>query len=108
MGELFYKVYELVKLIPKGKVTTYGEIAKAMGNPHFSQRVGHALHQNKNPIIVPCHRVVNRFGELASGFKFGGAQEQKYLLEREGVNVELIEGKFKVDLNKYMFHYTNH
>lgn len=106
MGELFNKVYELVKLIPRGKVTTYGEIARAMGNPHFSQRVGHALHQNKNPHIIPCHRVVNRFGGLASGYAFGGQDIQRAILESEGIAFEIVDGQPRVNLEIYGFHFN--
>ena len=54
----FNQVYELVKLIPKGKVTTYGIIAAALGRPHSAKIVGYALHDNKDPQNVPCYRVV--------------------------------------------------
>lgn len=97
----YERVYELVKLIPLGKVTTYGEIARALGNPRLSRVVGYALHSNKTPIAVPCHRVVNRNGALASGFAFGGKNAQKNLLINEGVMVE----NGKVDLSRYMFYF---
>ena len=98
----FYKrVYDLVKLIPLGKVTTYGEIARALGNPRASRAVGYALHKNPEPGVIPCHRVVNRNGELSGSFAFGGASAQKNLLINEGVMVK----KNKVDLSKYMFYY---
>lgn len=77
------RVYKLVKLIPKGKVTTYGAIAKRLS---MSPRtVGYALHLNPHEGRVPCHRVVNRDGRVAPGFAFGGAGIQKELLEKEGV-----------------------
>lgn len=89
------KVHEFVKKIPKGKVTTYGAIAKTLNiNPRM---VGYALHQNKNP-KVPCHRVVNREGKVASGFAFGGPTEQKRRLEAEGVG---FKSDLEVDLEKY-------
>ncbi len=97
--DFYNQVYELVKLIPLGKVTTYGEIARAMNRPHSSRAVGYALHSNPMPMIIPCHRVVNRFGELSKGFKFGGMNAQKNLLQNEGVIVE----NGKVDLDRYMF-----
>lgn len=80
----FDRVYKIVSEIPRGKVTTYGEIAKKlrMKNPRV---VGYALHVNKNPMDVPCHRVVNIKGELAPGFAFGGKDIQKKLLLNEGV-----------------------
>ena len=93
----FENVYELVKKVPKGKVVTYGEIARAIGNPRMSRQVGWALHVNPKPGVIPCHRVVNRFGELSSAFAFGGVNRQAELLSEEGV--EVIDNK--VDLNKY-------
>lgn len=88
----FDKVYTIVSNIPRGKVTTYGEIARKIGmnNPRV---VGYALHSNKNPIEVPCHRVVNIKGEVAPGFAFGGQDVQRKLLEAEGVRFE--NGKVK-------------
>lgn len=93
----FEKVYEIVCQIPKGKVCTYGIIAARCGikNPRV---VGFALHQNKRPIDVPCHRVVNRFGKLSKAFVFGGANVQKQWLNNEGV--EVIDNI--VDLKKYL------
>lgn len=80
------KVYELVRTIPKGKVTTYGAIGKKL---HMSPRtVGTALHLNPYEGDVPCHRVVNRDGRVAPGFAFGGIGAQRKLLENEGVKFE--------------------
>lgn len=77
------KVYQIVKQIPKGKVTTYGAIAKRL---HMSPRtVGIALHLNPYKGQVPCHRVVNREGRIAPGFAFGGIGAQRKLLEDEGI-----------------------
>lgn len=81
----FEKVYEAVKLIPRGSVATYGQIAAAVGNRHLSRVVGYALHVNPQPGIIPCHRVVKRDGEVSSAFAFGGANRQVELLKAEGV-----------------------
>ena len=83
----YNKVYEIVKQIPKGKVATYGMIALLSGSPKASRAVGYALHSNPMPGIIPCHRVVNRFGHLAESFAFGGIGEQAKLLRAEGVEV---------------------
>jgi len=91
------KVFEIVKKIPCGKVLTYGDIARMLGNVRFSRRVGWALHNNPEPIITPCHRVVFADGSLASSFAFGGADVQAGLLESEGVKI--VDGK--VDLSVY-------
>lgn len=97
----FYdKVYEVVKKIPKGKVATYGQIAHILGSPKAARAVGYALHDNPLPIVIPCHRVVNRFGYLANKFSFGGIDAQKQLLEDEGIEVDINN---KVALNKYLW-----
>lgn len=66
---------------------TYGQIAALCGSPRASRIVGGALHRNPAPGIIPCHRVVNRFGGLAPAFAFGGVGRQRELLEAEGVTV---------------------
>ena len=81
----FEKVYEAVKLIPKGSVATYGQIAEAIGNKRLARVVGYALHVNPQPGVIPCHRVVKRDGEVSSAFAFGGANRQAELLRAEGV-----------------------
>jgi methylated-DNA-protein-cysteine methyltransferase-like protein len=100
-GNFFEKVYEVVKKIPEGKVATYGQIAYAVGSPRSARQVGFALHVNPEPGIIPCHRVVNRFGGLAPAFAFGGVEVQAQLLRAEGVEVS--EDGF-VDLEKYRAH----
>lgn len=99
MGKTFDLIYEQVKLIPKGCVATYGQIARLAGNPRWSRVVGYALHVNPQPGIIPCHRVVDRNGHLSSSFAFGGVNRQEELLKQEGVAV--IDGK--VDLNVYIW-----
>ena len=94
----FEQVYEVVKQVPQGKVTTYGDIARAMGSPRASRQVGWALHVNPYPGVVPCHRVIFADGKLSYGFAFGGIDIQKDLLQKEGVEVS---DDYKVDLKKY-------
>ena len=96
----FENVYEAVQLIPRGKVATYGQIARMIGAPRSSRAVGYALHVNPRPGVIPCHRVVNREGRLAPAFAFGGPEIQAQLLESEGVEVG--EG-FIVDLDVYLW-----
>ncbi len=98
----FERIYEVVKRIPKGKVATYGQVAMLAGNHRWSQVVGYALHANPNPAEIPCHRVVNRFGECTKAFAFGGESAQVALLEAEGIT--FINGK--VDLIKYQWDYS--
>ena len=84
-GSFFNKVYEVVKQIPCGKVASYGWVAKVCGNSRMSRQVGWALHCNPQPFSIPCHRVVTKRGQLASGFAFGGQSVQRELLQSEGV-----------------------
>ena len=81
----FEQVYEVVKKNPYGSVMSYGDIAEILGNKKMSRQVGWALHVNPTPDLIPCYRVVNRFGEVSSAFAFGGANVQRALLEKEGV-----------------------
>ena len=93
----FERIYDVVKQIPKGKVATYGQVAALAGNRKWSRVVGYALHANPDPEKIPCHRVVNRLGEVSKAFAFGGENRQIALLENEGVKVE----ENRVDLTKY-------
>lgn len=99
MGSFDEQVYEYVKRVPRGKVVTYGMIARAIGRPKASRLVGNALHRNPTPIKVPCHRVVNREGRLAPAFAFGGEDMQAALLQQEGVSVR----NGFVDLSVYLW-----
>ena len=79
------ELFALVKLVPAGRVTTYGALARALGCPRGARQVGRLLHTNRTPIVVPCHRVVFRDGSLSSAFAHGGENIQRDWLEREGV-----------------------
>ncbi len=92
-------VYEYLKTVPRGKVVTYGMIARAIGRPRAARQVGNALHRNPSPVAIPCHRVVNREGRLAPAFAFGGTEVQARLLRAEGVDVT--DGY--VDIKKYIW-----
>ncbi|MBR1676500.1 MAG: MGMT family protein [Clostridia bacterium] len=96
----FVKVYDYLKTVPKGKVVTYGQIARAIGSPRSSRAVGYALHANPDPENIPCYKVVNRDGKLSSAFVFGGINIQKFLLNRDGIEVS---DDYTVDLEKYLF-----
>lgn len=87
--DFFEMVYEVVKLIPKGRVTSYGAIAKYLGAARSSRMVGWAMnacHTHKTP--VPAHRVVNRNGELTGRHHFGDPKLMQKMLEREGIKVK--------------------
>ena len=99
----FNCVYETVKQIPLGKVATYGQIARLAGNPRMARQVGWAMHASPEPDApetpgIPCHRVLNRFGEVCKGFAFGGEEAQRMLLEAEGI---VFGADGRVDLDVY-------
>lgn len=85
----FEQVYQVTRLIPYGRVTSYGAIARYLGSPGAARMVGWALNgcHAKEP-FVPAHRVVNRNGLLTGKIHFGGSSVMKELLENEGVVVE--------------------
>ena len=76
------KVYDVVRKIPKGKVMTYGEVAKKIGSPGASRAVGTVLSKNYNP-EVPCHRVIRSDGKIGN-YNRGGIEEKRKILQREG------------------------
>ena len=76
-------VYSLISRIPEGKISTYGDIAKALGHPRSARAVGSILRKNPNPILVPCHRVVMHQGNIG-GYSLGVKLKQE-LLEKEGL-----------------------
>jgi methylated-DNA-protein-cysteine methyltransferase related protein len=95
----FEKVYKIVAKIPKGKVNTYGALAKLTEiNP---RTVGYILHQNKDPKNIPCHRVIKSNGKLAAGYAFGGPDSQQKMLEAEGI----VFKNGKVNLSKFLFNH---
>ena len=75
------EVYSVVREIPAGSVTTYGDIAALLGMPQYSRMVGRALRQVPAGLNLPCHRVVNAIGRLVPGW-----DEQRRLLDAEGVS----------------------
>lgn len=89
------RVWALCARVPRGKVTTYGEIARKLGT-HAYRAVGNALHKNPYAPTVPCHRVVGSTGDL-TGFASGLRRKQQ-MLESEGVAVN--NGRLKLD--KYL------
>ncbi|MBQ9940580.1 MAG: MGMT family protein [Clostridia bacterium] len=94
----FEKIYRVVRSIPPGKVATYGQVAFLAGNPRWARVVGYALHNNPDPVTIPCHRVVSREGKTAKNYVFGGEEKQRQLLESEGI---VFETDGSIDLIKY-------
>lgn len=84
----FERVYSVVKLIPPGRVTSYGAIARYLGAAQSARMVGWALNNSHNMESIPAQRVVNRFGLLSGKHHFGGTNAMQQLLEAEGVKVK--------------------
>lgn len=84
MSDFKQKVYEIVAQIPAGQVMTYGDIAAMAGHAYAARQVGGLAHFG--PTDLPWHRVVNRFGDCASGY-YGGKEGHKQVLEAEGFEV---------------------
>ena len=86
-GGFFQQVYEVARLIPYGRVTSYGAIAHYLGAPGSARMVGWAMNASHNLHDVPAHRVVNRKGLLTGKHHFEGTDLMQHLLENEGVRV---------------------
>lgn len=85
----FEKVYEVVKLIPSGRITSYGAIANYLGTKGSARMVGWAMNSSHHlPDNIPAHRVVNRNGLLTGKHHFGGNNTMKILLENEGLIID--------------------
>ena len=93
------EVYDILVKIPAGKVTTYGDIAKAIGQPNSSRLIGQILHNNPTPVAVPCHRVVRSDGKIG-GYAYGSRKKRK-LLEEEGLK---FCGSNSTDLEEFQMH----
>lgn len=94
------RVYRIVAGIPKGKVATYGQVAKLAGSPGAARAVGMCMRHNTDTKKIPCHRVVGATGKL-TGYAYGdGIATKKKLLQKEGVDfkgnsVDLIKSGWK-------------
>jgi len=88
-NDFFSRVYEVTRLIPYGRVTSYGAIARYLGTGKSARMVGWALNVSHiNPEYIPAHRVVNRNGFLTGKFHFGNTSTMQQLLENEGFFIE--------------------
>ncbi len=89
MSDFFHKVYEVVKKIPPGRITSYGAIAKHLGTAGSARMVGWAMNaSHSHPEFVPAHRVVNRNGLLTGKHHFDNPNAMQELLENEGLVFE--------------------
>ena len=86
-SDFFQRVYDVVRLIPYGRVTSYGAIARYLGATRSARVVGWAMNNSHGIEDVPAHRVVNRKGLLTGKHHFGGTTLMQQLLENEGVKV---------------------
>lgn len=98
MTEFDEKVYMVVKNIPEGYVMNYAMVAELAGYPRRARHVGKALHNNPNPSIIPCHRVVMKDGSLTPAFAFGGEGEHRKRLEAEGITFKGDKVDMKIHL----------
>ena len=98
-NDFYDKVYQVVKLIPYGRASSYGAIAKYLGTARSSRMVGYAMNAAHDIIEVPAHRVVNRNGLLTGKHHFPGLNLMQQLLESEGIKIEddqIIDFKSKI------------
>lgn len=96
----FRRVYALVARIPRGRVATYGQIARMLGAPRSARIVGWAMHGNPHGSRVPCHRVVQQGGSCSPNFMVGDPGAQRRLLEREGVRF-LLDGRIDMAAHQW-------
>ena len=99
MSRFQASVLKLVSKVPKGKVTTYKELARALGRPRAWRAVANALARNPHPIEIPCHRVVRSDGKIG-GYRLGSRRKSK-LLAVEGIEIE----RARVDLENHLFRF---
>lgn len=102
MSEFQSRVLRMVSTVPRGKVTTYKELARAVGRPRAYRAVANALAKNPRPMEIPCHRVVRADGKIG-GYKLGVKQKSK-MLAAESIEVQ----NGKVLLSKYIFHFETY
>ena len=93
--KLEHKVYQKLLKVPKGKVTTYSELAKAVGLKNGQRAIGRIMNKNPFPVIVPCHRVILSSGKIG-GYAWG-EKIKTNMLSKEGVKIK--KGKI-LDKNK--------
>ena len=93
------RVYAVVKRVPRGRVATYGQVARLAGIVNGARQAGYALHALRPHTTVPWHRVVNATGRISLG-DLAGSVTQRLLLEREGVRFDLAG---RVDLSRFLW-----
>ena len=94
------RVYKKLLLVPKGKITTYGELSKAVGLKNGQRAIGMIMKKNPFPVIVPCHRVVKSDGKVG-GYVYGERVKSR-MLANEGIKIK--DGKI-IDFDKERFYF---
>ena len=94
------KIYKKLLEVPKGKVTTYGELAKAVGMMNGQRAVGRVMNKNPYPAIIPCHRVINSDGKIG-GYAYG-EEVKSNMLTKEGIKIK--DGKI-LDLEDRLYRF---
>jgi len=95
---LYTRIYATVRRIPRGRVASYGDIAKRAGAPGRARQVGYAMHALPIGTSVPWHRVINAKGEISRRSRGGGELTQRMLLQREGVR---FDARGRIDLERF-------
>jgi methylated-DNA-protein-cysteine methyltransferase-like protein len=102
-NSLYQKIYDLIEVIPPGKVATYGQVARYAGMPRDARRVAYALHVLPEGKRIPWHRVINREGKISYAISRNGSDNlQRALLEEEGV---VFNPHDAIDLQCYQYNF---
>ena len=91
-------IYKKLRQVPRGKITTYGELSKAVGLRNGQRVVGRIMNKNPYPVIIPCHRVVNSNGQIG-GYAYG-PDVKTNMLNKEGIEIQ--NGKI-LDFEKIIY-----
>lgn len=94
----YRRIYAVVRRVPAGRVTTYGEVAELAGLPGHARQVGYALHALRDADDVPWQRVVNARGEVSTRSEPGMEGLQRRILEAEGV---VFDARGRIDLDRH-------
>ena len=98
MSELYEQIYAIIRLIPKGRVMSYGAVARQLGRPNLPRVVGYALNALPPDHNVPWWRVVNSHGRISNSSRPDSQIQQRLRLEDEGI---VVSDDFRLDLAKY-------
>lgn len=100
MSDLYERIYAVVRRIPRGRVTTYGRVARLAGMAGHARQVGYALHALPERTRVPWHRVVNHLGAISKRSVPGIEALQRVILEDEGV---AFDARGRIPLNRFLW-----